>query len=123
MTLYAPNGTIISGEAAGVRRGSQVDAFEVKAKQNMRVSFDLHNRIKNDTMLRERIAQADKEQLAFLTRQWYANGCHGSRPVMQETLHLSVLRHDKKAPTKEIEKGIVNNMKFGEQITNKRRAA
>lgn len=123
MTLYASNGSIISGEAAGVRRGSQVDACEVKVKQCMRVSLDLHNRIKNDARLRERIAQADKEQLAFFTRQWYADGCQGPRPVMRETLHLSILRHDKKAPSKEVEKGIINNMKFGERVTNKRRAA
>lgn len=123
MTLYAPNGQVLSGEAAGVRHGLQVDAYSLPngAIISKRLSMDIHNKIKNNARLRENIETAQKMVLAKKIQAWIMGGMIGKKPTMQETIHLAMLRRENKEMTNEVRDNIDRNMSFGENIQNKRK--
>jgi hypothetical protein len=73
------------------------DGYVVSAKASM----GLHNRIQNDSVLRERIEAAD-------------------RMTGTESIHLAMLRHDHKKPSKQTEAALLKNQQFGEKIMKKR---
>jgi hypothetical protein len=120
--LYAPNGQIISGEAAGVRHGHQVDGYAMPNGCIVSAKFtrDFHNRIKNDSRLRERIESAQKLSHAKRVQKWIAGGMVGKKPTMQETIHLAMLRNNNPEMTNEVRTAIEKNVEHGEKVMRKR---
>lgn len=92
-----------ANERNEARRGDQVDAYALPngAIVSKVASFALHNRIKNDTLLRERLETA-------------------ARMTGRTTLHLDLLRHGNKHATATVEKAIEKNLEFGEKIQSQR---
>jgi hypothetical protein len=92
------------------RYGEQVDGFQLPdgAVISKKASFALHQRIKNDSILRERLETAQNT-----IRQKTGN------PNF-EFLHLSLLKHENKNITAEVSKAIEKNLDFGEAIQRQR---
>jgi hypothetical protein len=85
------------------RRDEQIDGFQLPngAIVSKSASFDLHNRIKNDPLLRERLEVAQ-------------------RMTGRKILHLSLLEHGNKNVTAELSKAIEKNLDFGEKVQKER---
>jgi hypothetical protein len=83
--------------------GEQVDALELPngAIVSKRFSMAFHERIKNDTVLRERLETAQ-------------------RMTGRKILHLSLLDRNNKNVTAEVESAIEKNLDFGEKIQRDR---
>ena len=120
--LYAPDGSVISGEAAGVRHGHQVDGYSLPngCIVSQKFTKDLHNKIKNNPRLRENIEAAQKLSLAKRIQKWIAGGMVGRKPTMQETIHLAMLRRNNPEMTAEVRGAIEKNVEHGEKLMQKR---
>lgn len=99
---YAGNPITSINDAPG-RRGMQVDGFQLPdgAIVSREKSFRLHNNIKNNTLLRERLEVA-------------------SRMTGRTAIHLSMLRPSVYGMSADVERAIVKNVEFGEKIQHRR---
>jgi len=84
-------------------REEQIDGFQLPdgAIVSKSASFDLHNRIKNDAGLRERLETAQ-------------------RMTSRKILHLSLLDRNNKNVTDDLFRTIEKNADFGENVMRKR---
>jgi hypothetical protein len=100
--LYGPNGQVLVPNKPGMRRGSQVNVFELPPGTviSKRLSAKLHDMIRDNAVLRENIEKAD-------------------RITGTETLHLAVMRGGK-GITPAVQKAMVNNQAAGEIIMRER---
>lgn len=92
-----------ANERNEMRRGEQVEAFSLPdgAVISKTASLALHNRIANDTRLRERLEVA-------------------ARMTGRRSLHLALLDRSNKNVTRSVEEAIVRNLDHGEKIQNQR---
>lgn len=99
------NGRPYQEPSNSTRRGMQVDgcALPDGVIVSMKKSLELHNKIKTDSRLRERIEAAD-------------------RMTGTESIHLALLRRTDKTTgmDNQIEKDLVKNQEFGETVQRKR---
>ncbi len=123
MGLVDLQGRPLSSQSSNaMRNGAMVEGFSLPGGTvvSRRASMALHQRIQNDTTLRERIEQADKDQLAMRRRAWLANGKRGPEPKLEESLHLAMVRRGNKEMTPAVQAAIERNLDFGETIQRKR---
>ena len=85
------------------RHGEQMDGFQMAngAVVSERASMDLHRRIENDSVLRERIETAQKM-------------------TGKETLHMALIRHGNKNKQTNIDEIIKTNVRAGEKVLHVR---
>jgi hypothetical protein len=123
MPIYGTDGSILTGEAAGIRRGAKIDGYALPngCIISAKLSRDLHNRIKNDSRLRERIEGAQKLVHARRVQRWIAGGMVGKKPLMMETIQMAMLRHDNKEMNTDVRNAIDKNMAFGEKIQQQKK--
>jgi hypothetical protein len=116
MTLYAPNGSEIKSTVR--TNGNVVDIFQLpdSAFIKNKISAEIHRKLIEDPVFREKIERADKQRHAMLTREWFEKGCKGPKPPFQETIHLSLLRHGKDKMTDSQHEKIEQNAVKGEKI-------
>lgn len=97
------HGRPTSSEWVNGRRGDQVDGFQLPdgAIVSKRISMDLHERIKNDSKLRERIEVAQ-------------------RMTKSKILHLSLLDNTNKHATGSVDDAIKANLDVGEELQRHR---
>jgi hypothetical protein len=102
--LYAPNGQPI-------RKSMQVDAYDLPdgAIVSKAMSIVIHNKIANDTLLRERLEQAQRERNARFPKR------------KGNILHLAMLKRGEMSTR--TQEALVKNAEFGEKVARKRMSA
>lgn len=93
------HGRPTSSEWVNGRRGDQVEGFQLPdgAIVSKRISMDLHNRIANDSNLREKLEVAQ-------------------RMTGRKILHLSLMDRTNKNSTAQINEAIKKNLDVGEDL-------
>jgi hypothetical protein len=88
---------------SSARRGEQIEGFQLPdgAIVSKRISMDLHNRIANDSALRERLEVAQ-------------------RMTKRKILHLSLLDRTNKSATANVDEAIIKNLSAGEELQRHR---
>ena len=96
-------GRLTSSARVNGRQGDQVDGFQLPdgAIVSKRFSMDFHNRIANDSGLRERLETAQ-------------------RMTKKKILHLSLLDRTNKAATANVDDAIIKNLDVGEELQRHR---
>lgn len=108
--------------SSSVRNGNQVDAFQLPDGTiiSAKAAKIMIEKARNDTVFRERLERADKEQYEFRLRRWWQNGCPGHAPRKEENWILAFLRRDNNEFTAEIQDKLIKNQEFGEKIMRQR---
>lgn len=101
--ILGANGQPVSSQDSlgGGRKGNQVDVFSLPdgAIVSKERSFALHNKIKNNSVLRERIEAAQRQTGA-------------------KVLHLSMMQRGEMAP--DTQRALIKHTEHGEKIMQKR---